>query len=331
MSLDLLAYRIPNNSSVEELGTFNSVNDDVKKSIGFVLTNFYATKHFAFEANHAFRFAPHEYILHLNEKQPISISKDQYTTQGKLALELMPQLGIKKVVLSRIKTCTFDTTKYWKLYTKLCEAYPKAFVYLISSPLFGTWIGATPETLLESKAGEATTMSLAGTKEVAKGLEWSSKEQLEQQFVTKYITSELNKQGAQDIKIEGPYTAAAGNIEHLRSDISFHLNKKHPLDIARAIHPTPAVNGVPKEQSKRLIEQIELEGSDQDRGLYSGFIGLVSETSSKLYVNLRCCQLTKNNAHVYVGGGYTLQSKVENEWEETERKSETLTRIFDLL
>ena len=331
MSLDLLAYRFPNRSSIEELGTFNSVNSNAKKSIGFVLTNFYATEHFAFEANHAFSFNPHEYTLHLNENQPISISKDRYIKQGKRALELMPQLGVEKVVLSRIKTCTFDTDKYWKLYTKLCDSYPKAFVYLISSPLFGTWIGATPEALLESNADEAITMSLAGTKEVAKGLEWSSKEQLEQQFVTKYITNELNKQGAQDIKTEGPYTATAGNIEHLRTDISFNLNKKYPLDIARAMHPTPAVCGVPKEQSAKLIKHIELDDSQQDRGLYSGFMGLVSETSSRLYVNLRCCELTSKEAHIYVGGGYTLQSNVENEWEETERKSETLTRIFDLL
>ena len=331
MSKDLLAYRIPNNSSVEELGTFNSLNSDVKKSMRFVLTNFYATKHFAFEADHAIRFDPHEYILHLNEKQPISISKDQYITQGKLALELMPQLEIEKVVLSRIKTCRFDTAKYWKLYTKLCEAYPKAFVYLISSPLFGTWIGATPETLLESKAEEASTMSLAGTKEVDKGLEWSLKERQEQQFVTEYISSELRSQGIKDINIKGPHTITAGNIEHLRSDISFDLNEKHPLDIAMLLHPTPAVNGVPKEQSKRLIKQIELEGSNQDRSLYSGFIGLVSETSSRLYVNLRCCELTSKNAHIYAGGGYTLRSNVENEWEETESKSKTLTRIFDLL
>ena len=103
------------------------------------------------------------------------------------------------------------------------------------------------------------------------------------------------------------------------------------MDIAIGLHPTPAVNGVPKEQSKQLIKEIELEGSNQDRSIYTGFIGLASETYSKLYVNLRCCQLTKNNAHIYVGGGFTLQSDVESEWEETERKSETLTRIFDLL
>tara|TARA_B100000524_G_scaffold95516_2_gene45221 strand:- start:3398 stop:4387 length:990 start_codon:yes stop_codon:yes gene_type:complete len=329
--MDLLAYRIPNESSVEKLGSFKVVKNDVQKSNGFIVSNFYVTKQLVFESNDKAHFDPLDYALHLNEQQPISISKERYIKQGKLALKLMPQKAINKVVLSRIKTCMLDTDKYWELYTKLCESYPKAFVYLISSPHFGTWIGATPETLVESNGEKSKTMSLAGTKEVSKGLEWSSKERQEQQFVTEYITSELKNQGTKDININGPHTATAGNIEHLRTDISFNLNKKHPLDIAMGLHPTPAVNGVPKEQSKRLIEQIELEGSNQDRSLYSGYIGLVSETTSKLYVNLRCCQLTKNKAHIYVGGGYTLQSKVENEWEETESKSETLTRIFDLL
>ena len=331
MSKDLLAYRIPNDSSVERLGSFKVMKNDVQKTTAFVVSNFYDTKQLVFESNDEANFDPLDYALHLNKQQPNGISKERYIKQGKLALKLMPKRGINKVVLSRIKTCALNTEKYWKLYTQLCESYPNAFVYLISSPHFGTWIGATPETLLESKAEEASTMSLAGTKEVDKGLEWSLKERQEQQFVTEYITSELRNQGIKDIHIKGPHTITAGNIEHLRSDISFDLNEKHPLDIAMVLHPTPAVNGVPKEQSKRLIEQIELEGSNQDRSLYSGFIGLASEKSSKLYVNLRCCQLTKNNAHIYVGGGYTLLSEVENEWEETESKSETLTRIFDLL
>ena len=329
--MDLLAYRIPNDSSVESLGSFKVMNNDVQKSMGFVVSNFYDTKKFVFESNSQEPFEPNSYALHLNEQQPISISKERYIKQGRLALKLMPQKGIEKVVLSRIKTATFDTDKYWNLYTKLCTSYPKAFVYLISSPHFGTWIGATPETILESKGDIAKTMSLAGTKEVSKELEWSTKERQEQQFVTEYISRELKNQGTNDININGPYTAKAGNIEHLRSDITFDLNKKHPLDIAIGLHPTPAVNGVPKEQSKQLIKEIELEGSNQDRSIYTGFIGLASETYSKLYVNLRCCQLTKNNAHIYAGGGYTLQSDVESEWEETERKSETLTRIFDLL
>tara|TARA_B100001287_G_scaffold275198_1_gene282259 strand:+ start:611 stop:1600 length:990 start_codon:yes stop_codon:yes gene_type:complete len=329
--MDLLAYRIPNESSVEKLGSFKIVNNAVQKSKGFVVSNFYSTKQLLFKPDNRGFFEPHHYALHLNKKQPISISKEQYIMQGKLALKLMPQQDIQKVVLSRIKTCKLDSDKYWKLYTKLCASYPEAFVYLISSSHFGTWIGATPETLLETNKDKAITMSLAGTKEISKAIEWTSKEKQEQQYVTDYIKQELKAQNLQDISIKGPYTSKAGNIEHLRSDISFFLNKTNPMDVANLLHPTPAVSGLPKEESLRLIQRIELEGLNQDRKLYSGYLGLVTETASKLFVNLRCCELTKNNAHIYVGGGYTLQSDVESEWEETERKSETLTRIFDLL
>ena len=331
MSKDLLAYRIPNKPSVEQLGSFKTMNNSKKKSIGFILTNFYGNNQFIFESNNQDIFEPSEYAIHLNKNQPTSISKERYIEQGKLALEMMPKLGIEKVVFSRIKTFSFNTNHYWKLYTILCETYPTAFVYLISSPIFGTWIGASPETLLESQGKKASTMSLAGTRELCEENKWNTKEQQEQQFVTDYITEELKNKGAKNICVKGPYTAPAGNVEHLRSDISFTLNQNHPLTIANSLHPTPAVNGVPKKQSKKLINKIELEDSNQDRGLYSGFMGLISESSSQLYVNLRCCQLTSDRAHVYVGGGYTLQSDVENEWEETERKSETLSRIFDLL
>ena len=182
MSKDLLAYRIPNDSSVEELGTFKVMKNDVQKSTVFVVSNFYNTKQLVFESNDQTNFDPLDYSLHLNEQQPNAISKERYIKQGKLALQLMPQRGIDKVVLSRIKTCALDTKKYWELYTKLCESYPKAFVYIISSPHFGTWIGATPETLLQSKGDIGKTMSLAGTKEVSKGLKWSSKERQEQQL-----------------------------------------------------------------------------------------------------------------------------------------------------
>ena len=90
--MDLLAYRIPNEESIEELGSFKIVKKDFQKSTGFVLSNFYATKQISFESNKQVPFDPHKYALHLNRKQPISISKDRYVNQGKLALKLMLQL-----------------------------------------------------------------------------------------------------------------------------------------------------------------------------------------------------------------------------------------------
>ncbi|MAA58368.1 MAG: hypothetical protein CL855_07925, partial [Cryomorphaceae bacterium] len=93
MSMDLLAYRIPNYSSVESLGSFKVMNNDVQKSMGFVVSNFYDTKKFVFESNSREPFEPNSYALHLNEQQPISISKERYIKQGRLALKLMPQKG----------------------------------------------------------------------------------------------------------------------------------------------------------------------------------------------------------------------------------------------
>ena len=102
MSKDLLAYRIPNNSSVEELGSFKVMKNDVQKSTVFVVSNFYNTKQLVFESNDQENFDPLDYSLHLNKQQPNAISKERYIKQGKLALKLMPQLEIEKVVLSRI-------------------------------------------------------------------------------------------------------------------------------------------------------------------------------------------------------------------------------------
>ena len=91
MSKDLLAYRIPNKPSVEQLGSFKTMNNSKKKSIGFILTNFYGNNQFIFESNNQDIFEPSEYAIHLNKNQPTSISKERYIEQGKLALEMMPK------------------------------------------------------------------------------------------------------------------------------------------------------------------------------------------------------------------------------------------------
>ena len=64
MSKDLLAYRIPNDSSIEELGTFKVMKNDVQKSTVFVVSNFYDTKQLVFEPNGKAQFDPLDYALH---------------------------------------------------------------------------------------------------------------------------------------------------------------------------------------------------------------------------------------------------------------------------
>lgn len=329
MSSDLLAYRYPDKEVIIQSGAFKSFDKNDLNKNGFIIGDFYGKKHYLFEpfANENIQ----DFKLHSANHQPNTISKKDYLEYGAMLLRVMPSLGIEKLVYSRIKEVSFDRHNTAKLFETLCKTYPKAFVYLVSSELFGTWVGASPEILLEIHESHGFTMSLAGTRLKDSNQEWGIKEYEEQKFVTDFIVNQLNSNGILEIDSEGPYTSPAGNIEHLRTDLSFDVNAEQTLNLVSALHPTPATCGVPRKESLDLIESIELKDCRYDRDLYSGYIGEFSGKRTRLYVNLRCCQIINDKAFLYVGGGYTSESDPEKEWNETERKSETLTRIFDLL
>lgn len=243
----------------------------------------------------------------------------------------------KKLVLSRTKlvplTDRFNVTKFFQ---KLCAVYPGAFVSLISVPDIGTWMGASPEILVRiSKDHIFHTVSLAGTQMVGNGLSpsrelvWTKKEFEEQAWVTHYIMNCFRRMGLRKFDQEGPRTVRAGNLFHLRTDFIADLN---PLNLRnfgsrmlRSLHPTPAVCGLPKRKALAYI--IENEG--YDRQFYTGFLGPVNiENESHLYVNLRCVQLYKSQAILYVGAGITRESIPEKEWQETEMKCDTILRVM---
>jgi isochorismate synthase len=57
----------------------------------------------------------------------------------------------------------------------------------------------------------------------------------------------------------------------------------------------------------------------------------VEENQTSVYVNLRCCQLSKGKIHLYLGGGYTKDSDPQHEWEETVNKSKTILDLVQKL
>ena len=74
----------------------------------------------------------------------------------------------------------------------------------------------------------------------------------------------------------------------------------------------------------QLIKTIERH----QRRLYAGIIGLIQETEINLFVNLRSCQIIDGNAYLYVGGGFTIDSIPELEWDETENKALTIINVL---
>jgi isochorismate synthase len=141
------------------------------------------------------------------------------------------------------------------VFKHLLQNYKSAFVYVWFHPKVGLWLGATPETLLDIKNSVFTTMSLAGT-QVYKNTEnvvWKSKELNEQQLVTNFIENQLSTISS-TLKIDKTETVKAGILLHLKTKVTGVLNEESTLKtLIRALHPTPAVCGLPREKAKNFI------------------------------------------------------------------------------
>lgn len=260
----------------------------------------------------------YEFRLNLNPSPDfIPVEKENYLSLVQNTIAAIQNSQIDKIVISRIKQIINQKFNLFKTYKNLLDNHSGALVYLWHNPANETWMGATPELLLSKINQEITTVSLAGTK-LPEDI-WTQKEYDEQQFVTDYILNNFSE--IDNIHISGPETVQAGKFQHLKSYISGETNAGFSMDdLLEKFHPTPAVCGLPKQDSFDFI----LKNEGYDRNFYSGYIGLENETSKEYFVNLRCAQVFEDNIWIYVGGGITADSNSEKEWIETELKSGTI-------
>ncbi|MDH5413389.1 MAG: chorismate-binding protein, partial [Flavobacteriaceae bacterium] len=253
--------------------------------------------------------------------------KEIYLQLVQKGIKFLNESDCKKVVLSRKKSLEYANIKPSNIFKKLLKLYENAMVYIWFHPKVGLWLGATPETLLKVDKDEFSTVALAGTQEYEGSLDvtWLQKERTEQQFVTDFILEKFKDTSSVTV-VSKPRTIRAGNIVHLCTTISGKLSDRLRLTtLLKELHPTPAVCGVPKSSSKEFI----LSNEGYDRSFYTGFLGELNiNDSSNLYVNLRCMQVEDDKINLYVGGGITLDSKDEKEWEETVAKSKVLMAVL---
>jgi isochorismate synthase len=251
--------------------------------------------------------------------------KDDYLYRLENVVERMRIKSIEKIVFSRRKHLDrgpFSIEESVESFTKLAAAYPDSYVSLVSIPQLGTWLAATPEVLCHRKKDLFSTMALAGTRSSLNPSPWGSKEIREQALVSENISKALMTLGATEIMQTGPYTSITGTLHHLRTDFAFSGDFSLPR-VARFLHPTPAVCGVPTDIAKATIAEFE----PSKRDLYAGYLGYlpdIAEEDASLYVHLRCACLTSEMPVLFAGGGILLDSNLEQEWEETEQKLQVL-------
>lgn len=254
-----------------------------------------------------------------------------------------------KIVLARCSQVTAtEHLPALTLFARACRKYPRMFVALFSTKRCGTWLVATPEILVRGNGRDMQTMALAGTMRLSgrelgfdmegshigqNDIHWSTKNIKEQRYVETYIT-ECIEHYADDFTVEGPYTARAGDLVHLRSDIRFRLgDTTHIGDLLNTLHPTPAVCGMPKEATRDFI----MHNESAPRDYYSGFAGMLDpDGDTALFVTLRCMKMEDVAApddcvaacRLYAGGGLLKDSTEQAEWDETEAKMNTMRQTF---
>jgi isochorismate synthase len=167
--------------------------------------------------------------------------------------------------------------------------------------------------------------SLAGTRLWSDRDSFNSKEREEQAIVTANIYQLLETtKGLSDIKKSPVTFHKAGHLAHLLTNISAEADPSFQAwHLLQTLHPTPAVGGEPKKLAIDYINEQEL----YERRYYSGYFGLENQSHNiaNYWVNLRCAELVDTaNLAVYVGGGITAKSKAEEEWAETEAKTQTI-------
>ncbi len=232
----------------------------------------------------------------------------------------------EKVVISRtviLDRCANDAVL--RVYSSLEKDQPLAFTYLAHLPPYGTWLGATPETLIDCNGNRYRTMALAGTRTEGT-LNWGTKEIEEQAIVSRFIENILQNHEVQNLKSLGPSTMKAGMLEHLCTTFEFQMKEPRMASLLGDLHPTPAVCGLPRDRAKQLIHHIE----EHPREYYTGFLGPINtDNRTQLFVNLRCMKITPSQLVIYTGGGITRDSVAEKEWEETSLKSRILLSVIE--
>ncbi len=204
----------------------------------------------------------------------------------------------------------------------LCAKHPNAFRYILFTPQTGLWMGASPELLLHKSGRSIETVALAGTQKAVQE-QWSDKEVEEQEFVVNYI-QEVLAPLSDEVQVSEKETWHSGHLLHLINRYTAQLKANTNLEtVLKALHPTPAVAGLPKQEAIAFLKSAE----GFDRSFYSGFAGSVHGETADFFVNLRCLHIVDGQCYRYAGAGLTANSDPEKEWLETTEKMKVVSAL----
>ncbi len=153
--------------------------------------------------------------------------------------------------------------------------------------------------------------------QLAQLLHSDAKQQEEHKYVVDYVVNTISPYCISPATIEPVEVLKLSVIQHLRTPISGTLKEVNDIEIIKALHPTPAVGGTPKDKALELIDSLE----PFERGWYASPIGILSKDVTEIAVGIRSLVLRGKNISVFTGAGIVAASDADREWDEIESKN----------
>jgi isochorismate synthase len=255
-------------------------------------------------------------------------TRDEWRVAVERALAAIDAGELEKVVLAREVLIEADTAfDAHEIVRGLVASQPGSFVYASAG-----FVGASPELLVRRTGEVVESRPVAGTTvadsdEALLALAASVKDTREHRFVVDGIVDVLDPRCTELHRDATPEVAVFGPVAHLATPIRGRLTAPAPsaLDLARMLHPTPAVGGTPRRAALDAIRELERF----DRGRYAGPVGWVdARGDGEWAIALRGAELDGARARLVAGAGIVAGSDPEAEWAETQAKLEPMLRAL---
>ena len=196
------------------------------------------------------------------------------------------------------------------------------------------FVGSTPERLFARDNRLLFTEALAGTAPVSDNpsennerANWllNDEKNLNENWLVVEDISQNISHLVEQITVDDVALKPLRKVQHLIRKMQAKLTALcTDADLLKAIHPTAAVSGLPQQQAKKALTEIETF----DRSWYAGTLGLMTQNLSEFCVTIRSAFIEKNQVRVFAGAGIVEGSQPVEEWLEIERKAAGLISLF---
>jgi menaquinone-specific isochorismate synthase len=252
------------------------------------------------------------------------------------ALSVFSEGWLDKVVLARRTEFGFaGEIDAVLLAERLREATPGCFHFYVGPEEGVAFVGASPERLFRREGRVLESEAVAGTRprgvseaddqELRDDLLRSKKDKAEHDYVRAGIREALAPL-CDELEVEdGVSEMKLASRRHLVSRVRGVLREGvMDAEVLRALHPTPAVGGYPKEGALQEIRSVE----PFDRGWYAGPVGWIGGDAAEFAVGIRSGLVRGNRLALFSGAGIVEGSVPEVEWAEIEQKIGDFTGMF---